>query len=186
MARQRLFPPRPLDWKRDSSLELNDADLRLFDSVVKEQLEHSGTDIELYTLEISKTSRDPFYEEAEERKFNGPYKIRAYVAYPAQTPQPGKDGVVLLWDCTCWIARSALEEISAPAPNPGDVVRIWPSVFYNKDAVFDEKVPKSGFYFNVENVNPDGHLHDTSSFVGFKLTLKRRTDFTPERRVSNT
>jgi hypothetical protein len=173
-------------WKRQEAFQLTDSEIALFDSVAQDVSKICATDIELFWLDLKKTTKDPFYDEAVERKFKGPFKIKAYVSYPAQAPNPSKDGNILTWDCTAWIARKDLEVAGAQPPNPGDVIRIWNTKFYNNEAVFDEKVPDSGFFFNVENVNPDGHIHDTPSFVGFKLTLKRRTDFTPERRITNT
>lgn len=87
-----------------------------------------------------------------------------------------------------WIARKSIEDIRAPQPNESDVLRIWNTPFFNEWAVDNAPSgqPNTGYFFDIIDVDDDGHLFDSPTFVGFKLSIKRRTEFTPERRITNT
>lgn len=158
----------------------------LFDMVAEEATAIPGTFIEYFALDKAESVKDPLYSEAEERSFRGPFKLKAHVTYPEGGLLAQADGLIERWDCTAWIARKSFEDAKCPVPHPGDVIRIWNTPFFNKEAVREEEVPDAGFFFNVQAVHNDGHLFDTPEFVGFKITLRRRTDFTPERRITNT
>ena len=167
-------------------LILSDREQKLFDSYAQETTKISGTDCEYYSLDIACSTVDPLYDEAVKRVFKGPYLVKGFLRFPKQRVMVAPDGATVLWDSELWLARLDMEKVLSPPPQPGDVVRFWNTRFFNFDAAFEEKVPKSGMYFNVINVNTDGHLFDNPTFVGFKLDLKRNTSFTPERRVTNT
>jgi hypothetical protein len=78
-----------------------------------------------------------------------------------------------------------VEEAVAPVPSEGDVLQAWNIPFYQKYSTAEqEPLPTAGYYFNVVDVDTDGQLFDNPTFVGFKLKLNRRTEFTPERRLN--
>lgn len=165
---------------------LDSSESFLFDMVAEEHTSIPGTTIEYFSLDKKGSTKDPLYSEAEEREFRGPYALKAHVTYPERGLLAQADGLIARWDCTAWIARKSFETAQCPIPHAGDVIRIWNTPFFNKEGVINESVPDSGLFFNILIVHHDGHLFDTPEFVGFKLTLRRRTDFTPERRITNT
>jgi len=185
MSVKRVFAFKELNFKRTADLTLNEEEGRYFSDIAQEHVNIAGTYIDYYHLDIAKSIKDPLYDEASEREFIGPYRMKAYVSYPEQQPTVEAQGTILNWDCIAWISRRDIEEKKAPPPAPGDVIRIWKIPFFQDAASFDETIPGAAFYFNVLNSNTDGHLFDTSTFVGFRVTLRRRTDMAPERRISN-
>jgi hypothetical protein len=46
-----------------------------------------------------------------------------------------------------------------------------------------ENVPNKGYYFNVVNIQDDGHMMDNPDFSGFKLELRRYSEAFPENRI---
>jgi hypothetical protein len=78
-----------------------------------------------------------------------------------------------------------VEDADAGVPGEGDVIKSWNIPFYALYGLGDrpEAPPDAGYYFNVIDVDTDGQIFDNPSFVGYKLQLRRRTEFTPERRI---
>ena len=60
---------------------------------------------------------------------------------------------------------------------------MWKIPFYAELGTDNANVPRAGFYFDVETAHSDGIAAMAPIFVGFECTLKRRSEFTPERRV---
>jgi len=176
----KVAPLRP----GEDAFRLADGEIQLFDGFAQEVNGIAGIDIEFFSLSLKKSKRDPLYDEPTERVWSKPYKFRAWIAAPSQTPVVGEEGFRVHFDASAWLARKDLEDVQAPNPNEGDVIHFWNTPFFNNQAGAKETVPKAGFYFDVIQVTPDGHLHDTPSFVGFRCLLKRRSEFGAERKIS--
>jgi hypothetical protein len=158
----------------------------LFDSLAQEHTNIAGTDIDYFSHQVAKSNRDALYDEPIQRAYSGPFRLKGYITWPDLTPDVGDKGWRSVANAECWIARLEFEQKHCPAPSETDVLRIWNTPFFNSWAVDGEDIPGAGYYFDILNVNDDGHLFDSAQFVGFKMILKRRTEFTPERRITNT
>lgn len=168
----------------DSPFKLDGSEIPLFDSVAEEVTAVGGTEVDVYQRDEKRSSRDSLYDEVVEDAWKGPYRISAWVQYPEGAPEANQAGFKEVWPSVIWVARSALEGAGARLPKIGDVFAFWKVPFFKEIA--KTKDPKRGFYFNVTKVDQDGHLNDSSEFVGFRLTVKRDTTFAPERRLYNT
>ena len=161
-------------------------ELPLHDSVASDSVKISGTTIFYYSLDVYGSSYDALYGEPNDRKFNGPFKIQGYVAWPRNQKVVTEFGSMDVFDSNAYLVRKDVEDAKMPLPSSGDVLGFWNIFFFDKqwgiDGILDQNAM---FFFDVLNVNTDGHLYDSPYFVGFKLTIKRKTNFSPERRVSN-
>jgi hypothetical protein len=138
-----------------------------------------------YPKPLPTTVVDPLYNEAVAWAFQGPYRLPMYIAYPQKDVISGEEGERTHWDATAWVSREEYEaaQLSRP-PSEGDIIQIWKTPFYKDYSTNDIiPIPNSGYYFDIKNVEEDGHLNDSPDFVGYKLTLIRRTEFTPERKI---
>ena len=167
------------------TFNLCDKEQGLFDCIAQEHVSISGTEVEFFHFDKVASSRDPLYDEAIERVFEGIYKIKVYLEYPEASVEVGENGMKKMWDGEAWIPRVELERVGVPVPTESDVIRVWNTPFFDKYAVIDQDIPGSGYFYNIIKVVEDGHLFDTSGFVGFKVMLKRSTDYTPERRIDS-
>lgn len=158
--------------------DLNDAERYLFDSFAQEHLGIIGTEVEFWSQRVSKSKRDALYDEPVERVWNGPFKLTGLFQYVDTTSDAREEGLREIGPTEIWIARREFEEKNAPPPDTGDVIRVW------NLPIFKFIGQEQGFYFDVTGTSEDGHLFDQASFVGWKLTLNRRTEFTPERRLT--
>jgi hypothetical protein len=164
---------------------LDSKELCVFDSIAQEHVDAHGTDVKFYHQDIPGSSRDPLYDEPVDREFRGPYKLKAFVEYPPATPEMTENGMRVTWTGSVWVARAALEVHGIPAPLEGDIFQFWDTVeFYKEHSVGHEHVPGAGYYFDVVTVDEDGHVFDSEAFVGFKCEIRRRSEFTPERRLA--
>ena len=161
-------------------------EMALFDSFANEQMQISGTPIDYWFVNAAETVRDPLYgEPTEKRVFEGPYRITAWFSAPHSTPSAQEEGIVRFFDSSCWAARKNLEDSNLPRPREGDVLHVWDTPFMELYSTMDNSPPPgAGMYFNVIKVEPDGFVFDTANFVGYRFDLKRRTEFTPERRLN--
>ena len=155
----------------------------LFDSYSAEQVNRSGTEIEYYTRSIAKSLRDPLYDEPTATAYVGPYSLKALFERPDSLPGNQEQGFRTEWNGEMWLPRSSVELAGMKPPQEGDIVRAWNIPYFNAEAVDRLDLPNRGFYFDVEKVDEDGFIFDTFNFVGWKFELKRRTQFTPERRL---
>src|SRR5262245_10839914 len=105
------------------AFELDAKEMCLFDSIASEVVNTAGTEIELYVLNIDASSRDPLYDEAIERVFQGSFVMKGLVEYPENTATADENGFKESWDASVWIPRSELEAQNAPFPSEGDVIR---------------------------------------------------------------
>lgn len=165
-------------------LRLNDVELPFFDGIAAEHVRITGTPLDYYALNREKSKNDPLYNEAEDRVYDGPFRISGFIEYPENAPEVRDEGVRFVWNSLCWLPRRALEEANCPIPNEGDVVVAWQTPFMKDWSTgFQTNVPGAQYAFDCVNVNDDGHLFDNASFVGYRIELRRRTEFTPERRI---
>jgi hypothetical protein len=169
----------------DGIFQLCDGELFLFDTWAHEHVNIAGVDFELFHLDIEESTVDPVYNETVERVFQGSFELRGYFEFPPGVPETTEQGSHVDWESSLWIPRKELEEKHAPVPAEDDIIRVWRTPFFKTYGVFEQEIPDSGYFFDVTVVDEDGHLFDRSSFVGVKLTLKRRTEYTPERRLEN-
>ena len=166
----------------EEAFRLSDQELYLRDVWAKESNNIWGTEVDFFSLRLKQSKRDPLYDEPTQREWSKAYRMSVWVSAPSQTPIVGEEGFRVHFDATAWIARASLEEVQAPNPTEGDVLRFWNTPFFAKEAAHTE-VPKAGYFFDIIQAVPDGHLHDTASFVGFRVTIKRRSEFGPERKI---
>ena len=164
---------------------LGDEERFLFDLWAQEHTHILGTAIEFWSLDVKGSKRDALYDEPVKRVWDGPFKMKGYIEYPPGEPEAREEGFRNTWRATCWISRKDFEDTNCPAPNEGDSIRIWNVPFFQAAGVDNEDVPGRGYFFDVTNVDEDGHLWDQSTFVGFRMEIKRNTEFTPERRIDN-
>jgi len=181
-----IVPNRKIEPLRigDELFRLRDSERFLFDLWASETARIWGIPLEYYFLDVAKSKRDPLYDEPTNRKYSRAYKLEAWVQMPTQNPIASEEGFRVHFDGTAWIARVDLETIKAPSdPREGDVIHFWDIPQFKEDAAANNRIPNAGYYFDIVNVIPDGHLFDTPSFVGYKLTIKRRSEFGAERRI---
>lgn len=161
----------------------NDPERELFDGIAQENVAVTGTDIDYYSQSLSKAKRDPLYDEPIETAFAGPFKMTGVFSFPERTPEASETGFRTVWTSSVWIPRKSFEDNRVPAPMEGDVICVWKNVFFDKRSVDDAATETGHLYFDVTKVDTDGHMYDSPSFVAFKLEVKRRTEFNPERRL---
>lgn len=157
----------------------------LFDRVAQEQVKVAGTPVELYQFDRTAATRDPLYDEVILGVFAGPYQLSGWVQWPEVSTEVRAEGYRLAWPGELWLARADIEQLGARRPRDGDVVKFWDLPYFEESSVSYPGATGAGYYFNITTVVDDGHLHDSPDFVGFKCTLQRNTEFTPERRLNN-
>lgn len=157
---------------------LDDSELPLFDLIAMEQAELMGDDVNYYAIDRKLSKIDPLYGEYAARNVNGPFLLPGIVKWPKIAPSFQAEGLLLEFDGMIWIARGHLDLYSAPYPTEGDIFEMWRTPFH------DARSKGTGMFFDVIKSEDGGHLNDTASFVTFQLTVKRRTDFAPERKIS--
>lgn len=173
-----IVAPHPSGpWSLDAS------ERHLFDHYAQEHVQIHGTDVEFYSQEEENALRDPLYDELVTPKFRGPFKLRVYVEWASSDPSTQDRGYESQFNSTCWIPRKSLEDVNSPIPSEGDIIRFWKIPFFDATGVDNIVAPGSGYYFNLTDVDDDGHVFDNPDFVGLKATLSRNTSFTPERRL---
>jgi hypothetical protein len=157
---------------------LDDSESDFFDGITSELNQLAGSEINYYGQNLPKSTIDPLYGEPTERKIDGPWRVHAWVKWPTVSPSSEEQGFSFQFDGECTIARAELERVGAPPPFEGDIIEMWRTPFHDADSL------GKGLFFDVVKVTNDGHINDTPSFVQFRLTLKRRTQFGAERKVS--
>lgn len=170
---------------RCGPFELDGTDGPMFDHFAQEHVNASGTDIMFWHQNLEESLRDPLYDEPIDREWSGPYRLKAWVEYIPGAPQMQEEGMTVRWQGSLWIARKTLEDGGIPAPLEGDVIKFWDNKFFTEHGVNAEEGVHGGYFFDVINVDDDGHVHDSGHFVGLTVTILRRTEFTPERRLNS-
>jgi hypothetical protein len=161
----------------------------LFACWAAEHIKASGTEIDYWWQDLNKAILDPLYNEPDKRVWTGPVRLMAYVKWPEQQYEVTEQGSHAIFPSEAWLPRLLVEASEMTGfPKEGDVLQFWNIPFFEQygldgDLLWD--IPNAGYFFDIINVNDDAHFLDRAEFAGFKLTLKRRTEFTPERRVLN-
>lgn len=175
----------PTKGTLEGEFELCDGELYLHDTWAQEHVNIAGVKFELFHLDLEESVVDPVYNEPVDRIFQGSYILKGYFEFPPGVPEMTEQGSHVGWESSLWIPRKELEDKNAPIPSEDDIIRVWNTPFFQKYGVFEQEIENSSYFFDVTVVDDDGHLFDRPSFVGFKLTLKRRTEYTPERRLED-
>lgn len=178
-----VVSPYP-DGKPLSFSDLSPNEKALFDDYATEQTQDSGTPIDYWIINAVDTIKDPLYAEPIERKFLGPFRMMAVFRAPDQNVTTPEEGIQATFDTTCMIPRATFEALNTPTPGPGDVLHVWNlPIYVSQSTVEPNPLPGAGYYFDVMKADPDGYALDSPTFVRWSLPLKRRTIFTPERRL---
>jgi hypothetical protein len=165
-------------------LQMDDSEADLFDCWASEFVGIGGTAIDYFTLNLAKSTRDEVYDEPVDMVWDGPYRYSAHVRYTQErTAEAREEGMV--WDIRMeiWIPRTAFEVSCTDRPKEGDVIRVWQVPFFGQWGSGNSVLTNAGYYFDVTNVQDDGHIFDGPHFVGFKLSAKRTTTYVGERRI---
>lgn len=157
---------------------LDDSEQEFFDCIASEITEMAGEPVNYYSLNRAKTKIDPLYGEATDRKWEGPFRVMAYVQFPNPEVIADEHGFGFDFDGMVTIPRTNLDKLKAPYPFEADVIEMWRTPYHDADSL------GQGLFFDVIKVQNDGHINDSPIFVQFKLTLKRRTQFGAERRLT--
>lgn len=157
---------------------LDDSESSLFDSVASDMAKLAGEQINYYSMNRPRTKIDPLYGEAVERSVDGPYRVPAWVKWPISNAVADEHGFGFEFDGEAVIPRAELDKIHAPYPFEGDIIEMWRTPFHDADSL------GKGLFFDVIRVQNDGHINDSPTFVQFRVTLKRRTQFGAERRIT--
>jgi hypothetical protein len=170
---------------RTRAFNLDSKERFLFDLWAQEHTGIAGTELDYWSLDTKASKRDPLYDESIVRVWKGPFRFPAYFEWADSTPEAREEGMRTTWSASCWIARKNFEDFGAPPISEGDIIRVWNVPFFDDFSVDGENLAVSGYYFDVINVNDDGHLWDQFNFVGYSCSIERRTEYTPERRLLN-
>lgn len=163
-----------------NELRLDGSERALFDSIATDLNRHAGTPIEYFKQVIK--SRDPVTSEPLERGWRK-FDMYANFERPTGSPEMREEGFRITWSGTVWITRLEFERAGCPPPEEADVIRAWDVPFFASFGTAYEDVPKAGYYFDIVDVEDDGHINDSAAFVQFQMEIRRRTELTPERRL---
>lgn len=156
----------------------NDRELDFFDSINAELIALAGERINYYSQNRNCSKMDPLYGEFTERNFDGPYEMEALFRWPPMTTTSSEQGLGFEWQCEVVMSRSLVEKAHAPYPQEGDIVEVWRTPFH------DANSRGKGMFFDIIQVQSDGQVFDSPSFTQFKCTLKRRSEFAAERKIT--
>ena len=165
---------------------LDDSELEVFDCINQDLIELTGVEINYYAYNVqsaqNRTKVDPLYGEPTERHFGttgtGAARIMALVKYPEYVPLSEESGFSREWDAIVTLSRSMLDEKHLPYPSEADVIEMWRTPYHDMWSM------GKGLFFDVLKAKPDGYLNDTPTFTQFILTIKRRSQFGAERRIT--
>lgn len=161
---------------------LDDSELELFDCINQDMAELAGVEINFYGYDTNDCQNrqkvDPLYGEPTEREIAGPFRVMAIVKYPEYEPLAEEAGFGREWDAQVTISRAILDEKNAPYPSETDIIEMWRTPYHDAWSM------GKGMFFDVIKAKHDGHINGTATFTQFILTLKRRSQFGAERRLS--
>lgn len=156
----------------------------LWDSIAQEPARLSGTQVRLYSVRRAK-NHHPLYREpgagSKDWEFQGPWEFWGAIEFDPTTDvdtDAGSEGLKKSADAILWVSRKELEDIGAPDPKVDDVIHFWGKRPFKRASGFE--------FFDLIKAEPHGNVMSTETFVQWKLTLKARSSFDPERRVVNT
>lgn len=179
-----------------------DEDATYLRSLEEERIELSGPTTEYYSLNRG-TNVDTLYNEPDndwmyggtsprgtdqksEKSWNfspnvlggaDPLEIPSSIQFEemdGRTPMVRPEGFKADWDAILfitvnhWECYTAGTTVAGREPKEGDVVYVW------------------NLWWDVIKAGSGGNVLDSPSFVGYRLDLKKRTEFTPDRKVDRT
>jgi hypothetical protein len=161
---------------------LDDSELELFDCINQDMIELTGEEINYYPHDAqspaARRTVDPLYGERTEAIITQANRIMALVKYPEYEALTEESGFSREWDATVTISRAMLDEKNLPYPSEADVIEMWRTPYHDRWSM------GKGMFFDVLKAKHDGHLNDSPTFTQFVLTLKRRSQFGAERRIT--
>jgi len=161
---------------------LDDSELELFDCINQDMIELTGEEVNYYASDASsiqnRSKVDPLYGEPTERVINGPNRIMAAVKYLEYEPLTEESGFGREWDAKVILSRAHLDEKNLPYPSENDIIEMWRTPYHDRWSM------GKGMFFDVIKAKHDGHINMSPTFTQFELTLKRRSQFGAERRIS--
>lgn len=144
-------------------------ELRLYRSFERERINLFGQQVDYYVLSRG-SNVDPVYNEPTPEWNFATYSLIAAVTYQQmdnRQPSVRDEGFVVEFDAEAYIAYNdwvAAVGAGAAAPKEGDVMFAMAE------------------YFDVVQFGSGGNFVDTVNAVGYKLLLKKRTKFAPQRK----
>lgn len=157
---------------------LCEREVDFFDIFVVEQIELAGEEVNFYGQDLVKTKIHPLFGEPTQRVIGGPTRMYALVKWPASTIDAGEHGFGVEFDSMVTIARKTFEDKHSEFPYPGDIIEMWRTPYHDAASL------GSGLFFDVIKVDTKGHVHDSALFTKFEMTLKRRTQYGAERKIT--
>jgi hypothetical protein len=149
----------------------------LWDLISSDHKKGAGTDVNYYSVNKIASTMDPLYGEYTERKIDGPWRLPAIARWVQRSPMSAESGYTVEFDGTVTVSRISLEEKHASYPSENDIIEMWRTPFHDVDSMGE------GLFFDVLKVAHKGFINDSPVFTDFVLTLKRRPQFSPERRI---
>ncbi len=156
----------------------------LWDSIAQEPARLSGTKVRLYSVRRAK-NHHPLYREpgagSKDWEFHGPWEVWGTVEFDQATDidaDAGSEGKKSMATGILWVARKEFEDVQAPDPKIDDVIEFWDKKEWARAGGFQ--------FFDVNLATPAGNIMTSETFVQWKITLKARSSFDPERRVMAT
>lgn len=156
---------------------LDGSEVSIHDIVISDYKEAGGDEINYYSTDKQASTVDPVYGEYSDRHIDGPWNLPAIFKWPQQNPAVGDAGYTVEFDGKCYISRFHFEDKNAPYPIENDVIEAWRTPYHDEDSM------GKGLFFDIIQVNNKGHINDSAVFVEFELILKRRPQYSAERRI---
>lgn len=161
---------------------LDDSERELFDCINQDMIELTGEEINYYPRDLQspqvRAKIDPLYGELTAAVPTQANKITALVKYPEYDPLSEETGFSREWDARVILSRAMLDEKNLPYPSENDVIEMWRTPYHDRWSM------GKGMFFDVLKAKHDGHINDSPTFTQFELTLKRRSQFGAERRIT--
>ena len=144
------------------------SEIELFKGYEEERNALSGPDGTYYSLDRGENVH-PVYNEPEPYAFTGPKIITFTIEFQEsdnRSVSVRDEGLVVEYDATVTISRNAWESaFPTRTPKEGDVIGVFSR------------------YFDVVGGGRSGNIVDTEEFVGWKLEVKEREHFEPDRKL---
>ena len=143
-------------------------ELSLYRSYEEERINLFGQACTYWVL-VRGANVDPVYNETDPNwSFRTPYNLIAAVTYQQmdnRQPSVRDEGFDIDFDADVFIAHNEwATKVGTEVPKEGDVLLIMEE------------------YFDVVNAGKGGNFIDTAKVVGYKIQVKKRSKFTPERK----
>ncbi len=143
-------------------------ELSLYRSYEEERINLFGQACTYWVL-VRGANVDPVYNETDPNwAFNTPYNLIAAVTYQQmdnRQPSVRDEGFDIDFDADVFIAHNEwATKVGTAVPKEGDVLSIMEE------------------YFDVVNAGKGGNFIDTPQVVGYKIQVKKRSKFTPDRK----